>query len=79
MECIGEHLYCEWIYIDDFNEILILDEYSCNRTDEHIFEPPEKLELAKEELGVGKDEFVTVFHGQTCVWKEGQDILVKEK
>jgi len=56
-----------------------LDECSCNRTDEHIFEPPEKLELAKEELGVGKDEFVTVFHGQTCVWKEGQDILVKEK
>jgi len=66
-------------HFDNFNEILILDVYLYYRTDEHIFEPAEKLELAKEKLDVGKDEFVTVFHGQTCVWKEGQDILVKEK
>lgn len=47
---------------------------SFHRTDEHIFEPPEKLQKAKAKLGVSDESFVTVGLGEVCTWKDGVNI-----
>ena len=49
------------------------------RTDEDIFEPPEKLAKARVDLDVPDNEFITVKHGQTSLWINGNDILSKEE